>query len=90
MNIKSYMPYFSKEMSKTSGMAMPLMMGGLTLASMAGAAASNSQTAKLSPPQTGINGYQLGTSNDYQFEGGKHLPTKPVTSLNNAFIGTAY
>jgi len=90
MNIQTAMPYFAIEMSKTSGVGGALLMGGLTLASMSGVAASNAQTAKLSPPQTGLDSYQLGESNDYQFDGGKHLPTKPVTSLNSAFAGTAY
>ena len=77
---------FGRELIKTGGVGN-LLVTALNMSGISGANKENQQTVKLPPPQTGAESYQLGSKSQYQFEGGKRLPTQPVTALNSAFTG---
>jgi len=73
MNISS--EYFSPE--KISSWIMPVMNVGLMASGIKSSAKENLVKARLTPLDQDES-YKLQSPYAYQFEGGKHLPTKPV------------
>ena len=69
------------ETNKIAGWLMPAIGAGLTTAGLASVAKENAAKSRLTPLDQDAS-YQLQSPYAYQFDGGKHFPTKPVIGLN--------
>ena len=62
---------------------MPAISAGMTAMGLASSIQDNKVKSRLTPLDQDSN-YRLQSPTSYQFEGGKHLPTKPVIGIHTA------
>jgi hypothetical protein len=77
--------YFFKEMEKRAfgvGGMMTGLMGAMTAKDISTQLKEQKKKMTLQPPEQ-LSEYQVGTPNQYQFEGGKHTELKETTMPNS-------